>query len=324
MSDDNNLEDDTKIYRFIDFFSFCNIVEKRMLCFSKLSTFNDENEQINHILKHLLLMGGPCFDDYKELPYTKDQASKTHELIKNNYFASCWTLEPESNALWSLYSMNCTGVRICTTVGKLNKTIKRYFENEGIKKIKTAGANNPVNVICKVSIEKVQYMDLNNLYNQIITRGKAYKRLKDRYDSKNIDFYKSIFNFNNENKKINKNTKYILLLNHVIKNNSYEYEHEIRAILSVGTICLNQSNFDIWSKNAYDDTVNYTEGFSKLTNINDFPNYIEIPIQNDFVNDVCIDPRCVSFKADVMRRFIQRYEIPESYSNSFTYIPDYL
>jgi len=43
--------------------------------------------------------------------------------IFKNYYGQCWTINPQSDAMWRIYSPNKDGARVCTTVGRLIRTI---------------------------------------------------------------------------------------------------------------------------------------------------------------------------------------------------------
>lgn len=45
------------------------------------------------------------------------------ELLFRNFYGQCWTLNPESDAMWRIYSPNKDGARVKTTVGRLFRSI---------------------------------------------------------------------------------------------------------------------------------------------------------------------------------------------------------
>ena len=93
----------TPIYRFLTFPSLMTMLEEKKMPLRK-------------IIK---------WDDPWELParYLVDVEVFKKKEKEYKVFGNCWTKESESDALWRIYSQDCKGVCISSTVGMLKKTI---------------------------------------------------------------------------------------------------------------------------------------------------------------------------------------------------------
>lgn len=90
------------IYRFLSFDSLVEMLVKEQLALVNTSRWDDpfENYFFNcHIYDRGVAM------DYKE--------------IATRMYGQCWTLTPESDALWRIYSSDKRGIRIRTTLANL-------------------------------------------------------------------------------------------------------------------------------------------------------------------------------------------------------------
>lgn len=104
---------DAKIFRFISFESLCEILLFKKLTLPKINTWDDPYE--NYLLKMDI---NKVSDAHKTIPI-----SPALQELKNRLYGQCWTLNPESDALWRIYSSNSRGVRISTTLRKLYEVI---------------------------------------------------------------------------------------------------------------------------------------------------------------------------------------------------------
>jgi len=98
---------ETPIYRFVTFPSLMTLLETQKMPLRKITKW----------------------DDPWELParhFTDEIDSKKREE-GYKVFGNCWSRISESDALWRIYSQDCKGICISSTVGMLKKTIiKRY------------------------------------------------------------------------------------------------------------------------------------------------------------------------------------------------------
>lgn len=101
------LELDTPINRFLTFPSFMTILEEKKMPLRKIIKWDDPWE-----LPARYLIGADIFKE-REKEY--------------KVFGNCWTRVPESDALWRIYSQDCKGICISSTVGMLKNTIAKQY-----------------------------------------------------------------------------------------------------------------------------------------------------------------------------------------------------
>lgn len=100
----NETELDTKVYRFISFDNLAEILLFKRLSFPRINCWDDPYE--NYFFKTKVL-------------FNESDISSSLEEITTRLYGQCWTLSPESDALWRIYSSENKGVRISTTLRKL-------------------------------------------------------------------------------------------------------------------------------------------------------------------------------------------------------------
>jgi len=95
------------IFKFIDFKYLASIINDKKLAFLKINTWEDPYESF--VFKSTFKIDGEIIDSSILLPFV------------NYSYGQSWTLLPESDALWRIYSPNLTSVRIRTSAEKLYK-----------------------------------------------------------------------------------------------------------------------------------------------------------------------------------------------------------
>lgn len=124
---------DTKIYRYIDFDSFLQILDGKFYVSTKkqFSDCYDAGKEIpiKDISKNFLMVCGEKQTNLKQ--YT---ISELREAFKNsqNYLASCWTLSKDNILMWQAYTHGNCGICIESTIGNViasldSKSIKPYL-----------------------------------------------------------------------------------------------------------------------------------------------------------------------------------------------------
>lgn len=93
---------ETKIYRIFSADRFIELLKTKKNTLVRPSMWDDPFE--NFLLKSKFLMHGE---------------KVSLEIIANTYYAQCWSMTKESDAMWRIYSPNKRGVRVCTTVKSL-------------------------------------------------------------------------------------------------------------------------------------------------------------------------------------------------------------
>lgn len=110
----NGVDEDTPIYKYMPLRYTLAMIQNRQLVLNRINTWEDVYE--NYILKQ----------DY-------ELQDGTHVDVINQtdgIFGQSWTVKPDSDAMWRIYSQNKDAIRIKTTVGKLFDTL--YVTNRNM------------------------------------------------------------------------------------------------------------------------------------------------------------------------------------------------
>jgi len=159
--DDAPLKDTDKLYRFISFPSFIDLVETKELRFSHPLSWKDHYE--GYLIQALLYPEG-----IKQIEYILKTNQSLFECKKIDFIINflqfrlcqCWTLNEENVIMWESYSHNNSSIRIETTVSELKK----------------------ISTDCK----KVTYIELQNLLEEL----KLFFPAKGKINSESIFFRK--------------------------------------------------------------------------------------------------------------------------------------
>lgn len=103
---DKSLTIETDIYRYIQFSQFVSLVESKSIYISKVSSWDDPWEGVLSRIPH--------YDENGKL-------LKTLGSSLDYMYGQCWSLTPESDALWRIYSPNKEGILIKTKITNLYK-----------------------------------------------------------------------------------------------------------------------------------------------------------------------------------------------------------
>jgi hypothetical protein len=68
--------------------------------------------------------------------FTENDAEVSFQRLHDSWFGQCWTLKPESDAMWRIYSRKKNGVRVSTTIRKLFKSF--YDQSDRFAALKFA------------------------------------------------------------------------------------------------------------------------------------------------------------------------------------------
>lgn len=95
-----DLSDDTKLYRYVSLSQFLSFVETHRTCLSRVVDWEDTWEVPSRRLRWL--SGGSM-----------------HE-VSSSLYGQCWSLLPESDAMWRIYSTNKEGLMLQTSTVKFS------------------------------------------------------------------------------------------------------------------------------------------------------------------------------------------------------------
>lgn len=194
--DDETIEEEIEIWRYMDFFEFMHLIQNESLHFTNIQQFEDNYERIlpNEIKSKIgEELSGYLGRDINTLIKPIDELTKSIEKNKKNLYVNCWSFNKDSYGLWKIYTKSSYyGIAVVTNIQKLCKCFSCEFNNTN--KLRFTG-------------KKIGYK---------ITGDKVH------YNWKTVDF----FDF--------KNNKAVYLYQDNIsfyKTKNYEFEKEYRVVL---------------------------------------------------------------------------------------------
>lgn len=186
----NDIDLNTPLYRFISFETLLEIIQYKKLSMPKISCWEDPYE--NYFLKTKVLLA------------KTNRINKSLIEISNRLYGQCWTLTPESDAMWRIYSKEGNGVRISTTYGELKKLTEwsessydsiclgkvKYLKLEQIeseiKKFKHSGQFD-ANLVLNHTLNKRIEFAHENEFRIIYAAGLDFKQTLKSYDISDIN-----------------------------------------------------------------------------------------------------------------------------------------
>lgn len=181
-----SIDDNKKIWRYMDFTKFVDILENQALFFARSDRFEDKFEGTLPIANEVI--------EEKENEISEDKRDYEHrectlkliKEIRKHMLISCWHInDSESDAMWKLYSQSTQSIAIQTSFGRLKEAFKNTDETIYIGKVKYIDYNLDVisesslynfwlhkrkafshenelrAIICRCDINKIKYADLN-------------------------------------------------------------------------------------------------------------------------------------------------------------------
>ena len=120
-------EDASVIWRYLDVWKFEDMIKKRSLFFSRADEQNDKDEGTypNPILAELDKRFG-SFPSADGNTYTFHEWHVQKE--RRSRLVSCWTLAPESNQAWDIYTKSSNSVAVCSSIGRLKRCFHDHQE----------------------------------------------------------------------------------------------------------------------------------------------------------------------------------------------------
>ncbi len=259
------------IYRFLNFFDLFNLVKDNKIRFTKLNKLDDKNEGVGNIIRSFEL--SPVLrtnlEHLKNIEYP---------IIKHTTYVSCWTKVPDNIAMWTLYSPNKSAIRIKTTVSKLYAAINNYKKDysNNICKIEDFQPN-------QVDVFRMVYEDLRKVKNDIESKVEmGVPDVQEATGKSKAEMLRA------GSKAMVEYLKNLILEDDNLKDENYSHEKEIRG----------QIKFKPTNEDAYDH-MHFSEcDFSK------FADFIFPIVYDDFIEELCFDPRCEPYKIEVYKRII--------------------
>jgi hypothetical protein len=148
-----------KVWRFLDFAKFVDMLERKALFFSSVMAFDDPYEgKLPSSFARLILADEIFVEDKRGKDgFVSIRKRLIKSMGKRSSFVNCWYLgEYESDGMWQLYSNKERGIAIRSTFKRLVKSIEED--------------TNPI------LIEKVKYID----YDKFRIKGEFYPLMYKR------------------------------------------------------------------------------------------------------------------------------------------------
>lgn len=320
---DASLEPDLRVYRTLDFYSAAAIVSQQRLMFSRADTFEDKNEGVERLL---LQLEATSPDSGCGMGWTDQKsARKEHESLKRSHFISCWSSNPESVAMWSLYSPDYCSVRVSTSIRKLGGVVEELLRKYCISRLKETDLDKRVVVAVAGRLAPVTYVSLPQIAARVSRRAKARISLSNRYRKKG----QSMPSINYSDSKYwqrEQQRRFVELQTSCsLKDSSFQHEQEIRLTVRLGeehcrpSVLEEQKLLDpAHPHRAILKTVLASWGFVRQVEI---PEREFILCPEDLIESVALDPRCPPHKAAFIRNWFEGHGIPVVQSTCFGYVP---
>lgn len=318
------LTDDTVLYRTTDFFGVAQLVTNKKLMFSRGDVFSDKNEGVDHLLGGLEIAfpKSGC-----GLGWSNDQTARAiHLQVKRSHFISCWSKNPESVAMWSMYSPDLCSIRMSTKISKLLTVAENFLEKYSATRLTVSNIGEAVVVAKNARVSQVVYRDLPYLMNVVSRKLMAKNRLAARYARKGLTF-PGLINTTQRGlgrREIREIDELRKVFN--LKDVSFQYEDEVRIAVSLGEAVWSQRLLDeqafLDPKHKYHSLANDIIRSFGWVDTKPLPEREFIACPENFVESVALDPRCPPHKADFMRNWFKQHGIPVVESRCFGYLPD--
>jgi hypothetical protein len=257
-----------------------------------------------------------------------DEIVEYHNRIKEHNYISCWTTEKDSIAMWLLYSKDKNGFRIRTTKAKLKNSAdkfmkKNYWTNHINSKEGTIQTSD-----IQAKIKNVEYVNINDIFIKIKNLHKE-ERIKIKSLDLKISQYKIWENkYHQIRENIRKQADKIITNPIFLKDKAYQFENEVRVLLDVDM--RNNITEKEFKENKYVDYADYSIGeidyvmgtaTTDFSNSKIFPNIIEVDVDEQFIDEICIDSRMPIYQQNIFKEILN---IDDKFviSNIFSSIAD--
>lgn len=272
------------IYRFVDFFALADTIRTRRLRFTAASTFQDKNEGVEILYNSLRAAMESSDGSYSGIA-SQDDAHRFHNILKQGAFVCSWTSDADSIALWSLYSADQCGVRISSTVAKLQTSVDDFASRNSMQS--QFGRFGLIDgaafaFVQDAALREVSYMDLRTMHENILRNDRSQLGETDKNFIENFELF-------------------------TLKDIAFRHEGEIRGIVTCSVATPSGSS------GPFSDLAPWLK-----------ENHLYVDIPADFVETVAIDPRCPPYKRDVIESYLRDHNISLARSKAFGYLPDEL
>jgi len=290
------------IYRFVSFFELYDLIVNKKLKYTKLSLMDDKNEGLGIAI-------GEATKLYNILESSHEGITKKHFEKLNTNYISCWTKEKDLIAMWLLYSKNKDYIRIKTSKEKLEKYTNLYTENAFFMKNYQSKEGTIQTLFPNCSIDEIKYIDFEDLIENIKQANDSYKKECAKIfinNSLTKDIQTKLYSKASEER--DNITKEALFF----KDKAYQHEKEIRSTFEVNV--RNNISYEEFLKLKKEDELKdkghyLYKTISTPEPLESLPSVIHIEIADDFIEEICFDPRTPTFQKNI---YIQALKLKEN------------
>lgn len=285
---------DFPVFRFVNFFELHQLLSEKLLRLTKLRRFSDPNEGFGQLLdvRRSLLT--------RHSYSTKDALRKLNNATLNSNYVSCWTQNPDSIALWSLYSPDYCSFRIRITASALDRAAQGYVSAHNWRQYRgpLPGTDYIPEYCALDNVEYVDFLAFNERINSAHTE--LEQRITEIPEADIPSHYQEI------EKQTGFRKHWIFA-----KDAAYEFEREVRVAIIGGF--RSKRTIEEWEDDPFKRLVWPSEE-------DIFPDSIYSEVEPDFVESVCLDPRCPPWKARVFREILSSFELDWESSRAFGHL----
>lgn len=275
--------EDNEIYRFMSIYEFYELFFNKKLKLTKVNIQSDKNDGIESILNNLVSGISPT--EYFSLKKSFDSSRKCR-------YITCWTQSFDSIAMWLLYSKNEESIRVKTRLSKLKETLLNFTEDYSCWTQWNRPTENMVLIQGMESVQEVEYKNIREVIEQIRKDISEFKKKNSQtfeidpnyYKGKFIEDYFTFYDY--------LSNKYTCKA--PIKDESYSFEQEVRGEVYAGLKVDEKSENDWNSKNDV-ERIPVKDDLSDVLG-----SVIYAPVNDDFIEEVCFDPRMPAYKREVI------------------------
>ena len=315
------LHPETKIFRTVDFFSVAMALDSGQLRLTKMADFSDKNEGVDQLVRASI---SSVFGDIISVgaALQDSEGAAKHVLSERSCrFVSCWSLTPESHAMWSMYSPDQCSVRMQTTVGRLYQLGMSALDDSwlGYSIYENADRRRVINA---VSVEPVKYVDIHWLLKRLARRKKLAVKL-----IKPAEWTNDLLQMATHRHTAPRWRPYLDAA--FLKGEAYQYEAEVRLTLKLAWSpsggYLDQLRSEIEQELSFFEE---NPSFKKLQNpigryridelkpvIDETQFFASMP--PDFIQSICLDPRAAQHKKVFIENYFGSKSIAIEQSKSF-------
>lgn len=118
-----NLNDDQKLWRYMDLSKLVSMLDKQEIWLAKTDTVKDKHEgRIPDEIKERLSTAYKEFSDNDKSPVRDEEDFE--DYLRKNTFISCWHKNTDENmVMWEIYARDINTVAIQTTVGRIKRSV---------------------------------------------------------------------------------------------------------------------------------------------------------------------------------------------------------